>query len=30
MRVEVFDGVERQRRWSTDEKMRLVECPGTF
>jgi transposase len=25
MRVEVLDGVERRRRWSTDDKMRLVE-----
>jgi transposase len=25
MRVEVLGGVERRRRWSSDEKMRLVE-----
>ena len=25
MRVEVLDGVERRRRWSNDEKMRVVE-----
>src|ERR1700693_4389285 len=25
MRVEVLDGVERRRRWSSDEKTRLVE-----
>ena len=25
MRVEVLGGVERRRRWSPDEKMRLVE-----
>jgi transposase len=25
MRVEVLDGIERRRRWSLDEKMRLVE-----
>jgi transposase len=24
MRVEVLEGVERRRRWSTDEKMRIV------
>jgi transposase len=24
MRVEVLDGVERRRRWSSDEKMRIV------
>src|ERR1700683_1031167 len=25
MRVEVLGGVERRRRWSSDEKMRLIE-----
>jgi hypothetical protein len=30
MRVQVLDGVERRRRWSADEKMRLVEYPATF
>ena len=25
MRVEVLGGVERRRRWSSDEKMRIVE-----
>ena len=25
MRVEVLDGVERRRRWSSDEKTRIVE-----
>ena len=25
MRVEVLDGVERRRRWSSDEKTRLVD-----
>jgi Transposase len=31
MRVEVLGGIERRRRWSSDEKMRLVEetlAPG--
>ena len=31
MRVEVLGGVERRRRWSSDEKVRLVEetlAPG--
>ena len=25
MRVEVLDGVERRRRWSRDDKMRIIE-----
>jgi transposase len=32
MRVEVLGGVERRRRWSSDEKMRILEetlVPGT-
>jgi transposase len=31
MRVEVLDGVERRRRWSRDDKMRIIEetlAPG--
>jgi len=31
MRVEVLGGVERRRRWSRDEKMRIIEetlAPG--
>jgi transposase len=31
MRVEVLDGVERRRRWSHDDKMRIIEetlAPG--
>jgi transposase len=31
MRVEVLSGVERRRRWSRDDKMRIIEetlAPG--
>jgi transposase len=31
MRVEVLDGIERRRRWSRDDKMRIIEetlAPG--
>ena len=33
MRVEVLNGVERRRRWSHDDKMRIVEetlAPGAY
>jgi transposase len=33
MRVEVLGGVERRRRWSSDEKTRIVEetlAPGGY
>jgi transposase len=33
MRVEVLGGVERRRRWSRDDKMRIIEetlAPGAL